>query len=421
MERSTPSRNRVRFYIPELNNLYLVIRHRRQSKNEIQHRRHRNSVPVASRIRNGYTRTRGSSNSTAASGERSQATGEVPQGYFKSWSSRSKDAYLSLPLMGMVSSDNLAQNHSRTQGQLYDPESAKGLPGPSHNNSRKPTRERLRLDTSILAPSPRLSNLPSPRKNASSPRNRSSSLMQSATTPPPLAKYFTRSPKPNATGRPIRPRAELRVGDTPVDANPRPRGGTSGFAGLGSFVPPPPPSWASIWPTESGWTGPVGEPSIRDEDFGSDSEDWDEKTAEIDSCEDEDDLEKVRLDHLDREDEDDSRVQYALDKRAEEECAVGPFRLTPMALQGNGNPRGSMEDVKTPLSDGVVSQFPLSSPRSIPNELGSPTLDLQDDYTQSTAAAQSLARAEPLDPVLPRRTVATRHPPTYLWPVLALA
>ncbi|CAE6342590.1 unnamed protein product [Rhizoctonia solani] len=374
--------------------VYLVLRHRRESQSEIQHRRHRNSVPVSSRIRNGYTRTRGSSNSTATSGDRSQVTGEVPQGYFKSWSSRSKNAYLSLPLMGMTSSDNLAQNQVRMQSQLYDPESATGLPAPSKNKTRKSTRERLRLDTSILAPSPRLRDLPSPRNNASSPRHRSSSLMKSATTPPPLAKYFTRSPKPNAGGQPIRPRAELRVGDTPVDASPRPRGGTSGFAGLGSFVPPPPPSWASIWPTESGWTGPGGEPSIRDEDFGSDSEDdWDEKKAQMDSPEDNSDPEKVPLDHSDGEDEEDSKVQYALDKRTEAECMVGPFRLTPMALQGNVHPRGSMEDVSTPVSDGVTSQFPMSSPRTIPIDLRSPTLDLQDDFTHHTGSGQSLARA----------------------------
>ncbi|KAF8702213.1 hypothetical protein RHS03_06397, partial [Rhizoctonia solani] len=370
--------------------VYLVIRNRRKSQSEIQHRRHRNSVPVSSRIRNGYTRTRGSSNSTATSGERSM--GEVPQGYFKSWSSRSKNAYLSLPLMGMTSSENLAQSHSQPQGQLYDPESATGLPAPSKNKSRKSTRERLRLDTSILAPSPRLSNIPSPQKHMSSPRHRSSSLMKSATTPPPLAKYFTQSPKPNAGGQPIRPRAELRVGDTPVDINPRSRGGASGFAGLGSFVPPPPPSWASIWPTESGWTGPGGEPSIRDEDFGSDSgEDWDEKKPGADSSGDDFDPENLRLDHSDGEDEGDSKVQYAMDKRTRNGTPE-PFRLTPMALQGNGNPRGSMEDVSTPLSEGITSQFPMSSPRTIPVELKSPTLDLQDDFTTHTDQGQSLAR-----------------------------
>ncbi|KAF8676153.1 hypothetical protein RHS04_06574 [Rhizoctonia solani] len=293
--------------------------------------------------------------------------------------------------MGMTSSENLAQSHSQPQGQLYDPESATGLPASSKNKSRKSTRERLRLDTSILAPSPRLRNIPSPQKHMSSPRHRSS-LMKSATTPPPLAKYFTQSPKPNAGGQPIRPRAELRVGDTPVDINPRSRGGASGFAGLGSFVPPPPPSWASIWPTESGWTGPGGEPSIRDEDFGSDSgEDWDEKKPRTDSSGDDFDPENLRLDHSDGEDEGDSKVQYAMDKRTRNGTPE-PFRLTPMALQGNGNPRGSMEDVSTPLSEGITSQFPMSSPRTIPVELKSPTLDLQDDFTTHTDQGQSLAR-----------------------------
>ncbi|KAF8747946.1 hypothetical protein RHS01_11160 [Rhizoctonia solani] len=334
--------------------VYLVIRNRRKSQSEIQHRRHRNSVPVSSRIRNGYTRTRGSSNSTATSGERSM--GEVPQGYFKSWSSRSKNAYLSLPLMGMTSSENLAQSHSQPQGQLYDPESATGLPASSKNKSRKSTRERLRLDTSILAPSPILRNIPSPQKHMFSPRHRSS-LMKSATTPPPLAKYFTQSPKPNAGGQPIRPRAELRVGDTPVDINPRSRGGASGFAGLGS-----------------GWTGPGGEPSIRDEDFGSDSgEDWDEKKPRTDSSGDDFDPENLRLDHSDGEDEGDSKVNSD-------------------GTTGQWKPPGSMEDVSTPLSEGITSQFPMSSPRTIPVELKSPTLDLQDDFTTHTDQGQSLAR-----------------------------
>ncbi|KAL5631793.1 hypothetical protein ACGC1H_000003 [Rhizoctonia solani] len=371
--------------------VYLIIRHRRDSTNELQHRQHRNSVPVSSRIRNGYTRTRGSSNSTATSGEQTKVMGEVPQGYFKSWSSRSKNAYLSLPFMGMASSDNLAQNHPRLNNQLYDPDSAAGLPPPP-NNKKKSPRERLRLDTSIIAPSPKLSNFPSPSKNMHSPKHRSSSLMKSATTPPPTAKFFTQSPKPNGVGKPIRPRAELQVGDTPINTKPRPRGGTSGFAGLGSFVPPPPPSWASFWPTESGWTGPGGEPSIRDEDFESTLDrDWEEKVARMDSGEYDSDPEKMRLEHSDTEDEDDSRVQYAVDKRTEE-CGVGTFRLTPMALQGNGNPRGSMEDIRTPLSDGTTSQFPMSSPVRISTELGSPKLDCGEDLSYR-ADSQALARA----------------------------
>ncbi|EUC54683.1 transmembrane protein, putative [Rhizoctonia solani AG-3 Rhs1AP] len=365
--------------------VYMVIRHRRESTNELQHRRHRNSVPVSSRIRNGYTRTRGSSNSTATSGEQTQVMGEVPQGYFKSWSSRSKNAYLSLPFMGMASSDNLAQNQTRLNGQRYDPESAAGLPSPPKNKKKSP-RERLRLDTSIIIPSPKLSNFPSPR-------HRSSSLMKSATTPPPTAKFFAQSPKPNGVGKPIRPRAELRVGDIPANTKPRPRGGTSGFAGLGSFVPPPPPSWASFWPTESGWTGPGGEPSIRDEDFESTLDrDWEEKVARMDSGEYDSDSEKMRLEHSDTENEDDSKVQYAVYKRTEQECGVGTFRLTPMALQGNGNTRGSMEDVRTPLSDGTTSQFPMSSPIRISTELGSPKLDCGEDPT-CRADSRALARA----------------------------
>ncbi|KAJ1305678.1 hypothetical protein OPQ81_010416 [Rhizoctonia solani] len=374
--------------------VYVVIRHRRDSTNEIRHQRHRNSVPVSSRIRNGYTRTRGSSNSTAASGEPTKVMGEVPQGYFKSWSSRSKNAYLSLPILGMASSDSISRNQIRLNGQLYDPESATGLPGLSKNKVKKSTRERLRLDTSIIAPSPKLSDLPSPGKNVYSPRHRSSTLMKSATSPPPMAKFYTQSPNPNAVSQPIRPRAELRVGDTPVEANARPRGGASGFAGLGSFVPPPPPSWASFWPTESGWTGPGGEPSIRDEDFGSESgEDWEERKARMDTSDYDSDPEKINIHNLDSEDEDHSKVQYALDKRTEEECLVGSFRLTPMALQGNGNPRGSMEEVTSPLSDGTVSQFPMSSPLPVCTEIGSPKLDCGEDITCRADSSQSLARA----------------------------
>ncbi|CUA74566.1 hypothetical protein RSOLAG22IIIB_11301 [Rhizoctonia solani] len=366
--------------------VYLVIRHRRDSTNEIRHRRHRNSVPVSSRIRNGYTRTRGSSNSTAASGEQAKVMGEVPQGYFKSWSARSKNAYLSLPFMGMASSDNLAQTHARSTNQLYDPESAARLPPPSKNKTNKSTRERLRLDTSLIAPSPKLSNFPSPTQHARSPRHRSSTLMKSATSPPPTAKFFTQPPRLNGVGKPIRPRAELRVGD----ASPRARGGGSGFAGLGSFIPPPPPSWASFWPTESGWTGPGGEPSIRDEDFGSESgEGLEEKKARMDSGEYDSDPEKVHLHHSDSENEE---VQYALDKRPEEGYVVGSFRLTPMALRGNGNARGSMEDVRTPLSDGTASQFPVSSPPRISTEIGSPKLDYGEDVT-CQPESPTLARA----------------------------
>ncbi|KAG8708475.1 hypothetical protein FRC11_006445, partial [Ceratobasidium sp. 423] len=372
--------------------VYLILRHRRDSSNEIRHRRHRNAVPVSSRIRNGYTRTRGSSNSTAVSGEQTQVMEEVPQGYFKSWSARSKNAYLSLPIMGMTSSENIAQNQILFHGHRYDPEAATGLPAPSKNRTKNSTRDRLRLDTSIIAPSPKLSDLPSPNKSARTPKHRSS-LMKSATSPPPMLKYFTQSPKANNVGQPIRPRAELRVGDTPVDAPARPHGGPSGFAGLGSFVPPPPPSWASFWPTESGWTGPGGDPSIRDEDFGSESgEDWEEKRAQMDTSEYDPNPEKARLHESDTEDEDDSKVQYALDKRTEE-CVVGSFRLTPMALQGNGNPRGSMEDVRTPLSDETTSQFPMSSPKPICTELGSPKLDLEDDFTRRTDSPQILVRA----------------------------
>ncbi|KAH7322367.1 hypothetical protein B0J17DRAFT_710630 [Rhizoctonia solani] len=330
--------------------------------------RHRNSVPVSSRIRNGYTRTRGSSNSTAASGERPQIMGEVPQGYFKSWSARSKNAYLSLPFLGLASSENVAQNQLGLHNQRYDPDSAIGLPAPSKNKKRKSTRERLRLDTSIIAPSPKLSDLPSPSKNVYSPKHRSSSLMQSATSPPPTAKFFTRSPKPNGVGQPIRPRAELRVGDTPVDTKPRSRGGVSGFAGLGSFVPPPPPSWASIWPSESGWTGPGGEPSIRDEDFGSDEDgDWEEKEARMDSAKYDSDPEKVRLHHSDSEDEDDSKAQAM------------------------GTPGGAWRTFEH-LSDGTASQFPMSSPIYIPTELGSPKLDCGEEFTCRTDSPQALAR-----------------------------
>ncbi|KDN33373.1 hypothetical protein RSAG8_13534, partial [Rhizoctonia solani AG-8 WAC10335] len=77
--------------------------------------------------------------------------------------------------------------------------------------------------------------------------------------------------------------------------------------------------------------GPGGDPSIRDEDFRSDlGEDWEEKRDRMNSSEYDSDPEKMRLQHSDSEDEDESKVQYALDKRAEEGRVVGPFRLTPM-------------------------------------------------------------------------------------------
>ncbi|KAG8711768.1 hypothetical protein FRC08_015477 [Ceratobasidium sp. 394] len=158
-------------------------------------------------------------------------------------SSRVRNAYAQART---TSADTYGSTHKETSHRTqkaykYDPESAIGLPSVTKRQEKRTTaeRERLRLDTALHVP-------------------KQSSLMQSATSPPPFVRYFP-GQRDLILGQPIRPHAELRVGDTPVE-NP------------GQYVPPAPPSWASIWPTESGWTGPAGVPSIRDEDFGEGSD-----------------------------------------------------------------------------------------------------------------------------------------------------
>ncbi|KAG8703273.1 hypothetical protein FRC12_002957 [Ceratobasidium sp. 428] len=214
--------------------IYLIVRQNRR----------RAQLPRSSRIRNGYTQTRTSSADTEDS-TRKERPDRIQMGY------------------------------------KYDPDSAIGLPSRSTKQSRERERarerererERLRLDTSRLAP-------------------RQNSLMQSATSPPPFPTLA------GQLGQPIRPHAELRVGDsTPIESNR-----TSRAQQPAVYVPPAPPSWASIWPTESGWTGPGGVASIRDEDFGGDSE------SEGDGKE-------------------DGESQYALDNRPTERT-FGPFKLS---------------------------------------------------------------------------------------------
>ncbi|KAG8764647.1 hypothetical protein FRC12_007973 [Ceratobasidium sp. 428] len=219
--------------------IYLIVRQNRR----------RAQLPRSSRIRNGYTQTRTSSADTEDS-TRKERPDRIQMGY------------------------------------KYDPDSAIGLPSRSTKQSRERERarerererERLRLDTSKLA----------------APRHQNS-LMQSATSPPPFPHTLA-----GQLGQPIRPHAELRVGDsTPIESNRTSRAQQQPAV----YVPPAPPSWASIWPTESGWTGPGGVASIRDEDFASDSE--------------------SEGDGKDR----DGESQYANDNRPTEHT-FGPFKLS---------------------------------------------------------------------------------------------
>ncbi|KAF8598270.1 hypothetical protein BDV93DRAFT_609898 [Ceratobasidium sp. AG-I] len=334
--------------------IYLIVRHRRRHQNQHQ-QRSRHSVPTSSTIRNGYNRARTESKATDNS-RRSRSTKKRSSGDSRMSKHPSFGVYAHVPMLEITLSTNSPPARHQS-GYRYDPDPAGELP--RHKESRrKETMARLKLNTSLLAPSPRLESL-----SPTNPNRPSTLLMQSATSPPPFAQYFP-------VGQPIRPRAELRVGNTPVDEPvnlKQARHGAVGVGGLGSFVPPPPPSWASFWPTESGWTGPGGPPSIRDEDFGSDSD------ASFDS----DDEKKPALEGIMVEDESDSDMeegQYALDARTEGH-AYGPFRLTPKKHQGPG--RTSMDRETTNEPDNVSLVLP-SSPSPLQR---SPRLDLGEDLT----------------------------------------
>ncbi|KAG9085613.1 hypothetical protein FS749_004285 [Ceratobasidium sp. UAMH 11750] len=205
------------------------------------------------------------------------------------------------------------ETSNRTQNTYkYDPESAIGLPSVTKRQEKRATtdRERLRLDTALHVP-------------------KQSSLMKSATSPPPFVRYFP-GQRDSMFGQPIRPRAELRVGDTPVE-NP------------GRYVPPAPPSWASIWPTESGWTGPGGVPSIRDEDFG-------EGLDESFSSEDRKETARPSMDE-------DRESQYALDNRPTEHT-FGPFKLSP-SLFGTTKHKHPEVDLVFDQPTATVTSLPL--------------------------------------------------------------
>ncbi|KAG9079482.1 hypothetical protein FRC06_007697 [Ceratobasidium sp. 370] len=209
------------------------------------------------------------------------------------------------------------------RGYKYDPESAFGLPSARKEKRNTSDRERLQLDTSLYIP-------------------KQTSLMQSATSPPPFLQ------RDSLLGQPIRPRAELRVGDTPVE-NPALK--------TRQYVPPAPPSWASIWPTESGWTGPGGVASIRDEDFG--------ESVESFSAEDGKERARASMD-ADRE------SQYALDAGPTEHT-FGPFKLRPTLF-------GTTKH-KHPEVDSVLDQptATITSPLSPQPLFHSPRLEGDDE------------------------------------------
>ncbi|KAG8730304.1 hypothetical protein FRC10_002898 [Ceratobasidium sp. 414] len=149
-------------------------------------------------------------------------------------------------------------------------------------------------------------------------------------------------------GQPIRSRAELRVGDTPVE-NPA--------SNPGRYVPPAPPSWASIWPTESGWTGPGGVPSIRDEDFGGMEASF--------SPEDAKGKEKPSMDG-------DRESQYALDARPTEHT-FGPFKLSPSLF---GTTKHKHPEVDSVLDEPTATTTRPLSPQPL---FYSPKLEDDDD------------------------------------------
>ncbi|KAG8678689.1 hypothetical protein FRC08_017580, partial [Ceratobasidium sp. 394] len=240
--------------------IYMIVRHHRRRQHPQPHR-HRHSVPATSRIRNGYTRARAESGATDGSRSRSTpnaSTLEPKRGYFKSWSKSTKIAYLSLPT-GLNASHKQLVLESNEAVYRYDPDAAIGLP---KRKRRKGSRSRLAL----LAPSPKLPIPPRPP------------LAETTNKPsPPVPQPQPQPEPPRPINRAIRPRAELLMAQPSIDTRMqaiRRQGMRTGTAGLASFVPPPPPSWASFWPTESGFTGFEGEPSIRDEDFDGFDEEW---------------------------------------------------------------------------------------------------------------------------------------------------
>ncbi|KAG8714949.1 hypothetical protein FRC09_017080 [Ceratobasidium sp. 395] len=203
----------------------------------------------------------------------------------------------------------------------YDPENAYGLPmwledGRRHSAGREP----LRLDTS-----PSLLGVP-----------KSTSLMRSATSPPPFQQEAS-GQRGSSLVVPAQPHAELCVGNTPIETSPR-------RSRLGPYIPPSPASWASINPTESGWTGPGGVASIRDEGFGDDS---DESFSYVD------DKNKVGARPLM---DDDRESQYTRDSRKATERAFGPFKLSVGLF-------GTTKHIH-PETDSVFDS-PSKSPRSL--------------------------------------------------------
>ncbi|KAG8711831.1 hypothetical protein FRC08_015377 [Ceratobasidium sp. 394] len=216
-----------------------------------------------------------------------------------------------------ASADTYGSTYKETSNRTknayrYDPESAIGLPSVTKRQEKRTTadRERLRLDTALHVP-------------------KQSSLMQSATSPPPFVRYFP-GQRDSILGQPIQPHAELRVGDTPVE-NP------------GRYISPAPPSWASIWPTESGWTGPAGVPSIRDEDFGEGSDE---------SFSSEEGKEKTS-----RSMDEDRESQYAHDTRPTEHT-FGPFKLSP-SLFGTTKHKHPAVDLIFDQPTATVTSLPL--------------------------------------------------------------
>ncbi|KAG9075805.1 hypothetical protein FRC06_009879, partial [Ceratobasidium sp. 370] len=166
-----------------------------------------------------------------------------------------------------------------------------------------------------------------------------STTPRSATSPPPFLQ------RDSILGQPIRPRAER---DTPVE-NPASK--------TRQYVPPVLTLWASIWPTESGWAGPGGVASIRDEDFGelvesSSSEDGNEKT-------------RPSMD-ADRE------SQYALNARPTEHT-FGPFKLSPTLF---GTTKHKHPEVDSVLGQPTVT---VTSPLSPQPLFHSPRLEDGDE------------------------------------------
>ncbi|KAG8764854.1 hypothetical protein FRC12_007850 [Ceratobasidium sp. 428] len=238
-------------------------------------------------------------------------------------SSRVYYAYTQTHTSGIEAEDNFDKETPEWDHieHRYDPENAYGLPmwiedGRRHSVGREP----LRLDTS-----PSLLGVP-----------KSTSLMRSATSPPPFQQET-----PGQRGLllvvPTQPHAELPVGNTPIENSPR-------RSRLGPYIPSSPASWASINPTESGWTGPGGVASIRDEDFGDDS---DEPFSYVD------DKNKVGARPLM---DDDRESQYTRDSRKATERAFGPFKLSVGLF-------GTTKHIH-PETDSVFDS-PSKSPRSL--------------------------------------------------------